>query len=739
MINDLGTHSETINQSYFLEATKGAGHPTNYLDRFPSELYNTSPDSVLYKLIYTLIGPAGIASLKQGYFEARLKFEEMGLELNELEKFYANPMGFGRIATETYSEDVVGLLNNDIWSKVKAADQAYKNRVLDFLHAARLGGTPDGIRYAAKSALGQDVEIIEGYQYLFDQHSDQMLDLDSTVPPSPSGTYSTEAFGILPNPEISKTVIQTISFDPIPNQGSFIIKYGSSLTPSISIEDTTSNFVIQNATADNYVYTYQTTTGHLIGKGATVYISGADISAYNGYFTVLSTTYNTFAVVGAKSFPGTPNFYDGKVTFDPKGTIVEDIRRSLVAIPSIKNNVKVSGNLENGFVIQFTGQLANQLDVGIITVDASSAYRFIDSENILPCSATVTSTSGAIPASEETAGLEPEVKHVLQSAVNQIKPVTSYPIVLDSASTWHHIQFDMGVKPIASSSEYSKVIRYVTGKNDVVWPSDPKNSLYWIVRDMEIEAPAGKSDFKETYQNFHQINTTSAYDKTNFLLSNQNYNIGRFDPSFVSAFPFLKQYDSDTTTKFSPNFAVADHTKPRTATAYDAGSGTPLIDGIYPSIYFNLKNVLKKSTNDMFWASVPKINGEYDYLEIDFGSTRAVNFISFEILKTPIGVTIEYDDLDYPGSKNWQPVTPETIPGSDENYSFSSDFTYSVGNQSPWDYATYSFRDANNNMIYTRYVRIKFSRKKASSLYIADFLKKPWSICVKNLRIGRNV
>ena len=98
---EVGQHTETINQQYLVEALQGPKHPSNYLDRFPDGIFNTSPDSVLYKLIYALIGPAGVASLKKGYFEARLKFEELGLESSELEKFYANPMGFGRFVEDS--------------------------------------------------------------------------------------------------------------------------------------------------------------------------------------------------------------------------------------------------------------------------------------------------------------------------------------------------------------------------------------------------------------------------------------------------------------------------------------------------------------------------------------------------------------------------------------------------------------------------------------------------------------
>jgi len=665
---EVGQHTETINQQYLVEALQGPKHPSSYLDRFPDGVFNTSPDSVLYKLIYALIGPAGVASLKKGYFEARLKFEELGLESSELGKFYSNPMGFGRIAEEEYSEDPTGLLNNDIWSRVKSQDQAYRNRVLDFLHGARLGGTPDGMRYAAKSALNHDVDIIEGYQYIFDQNSDQVIGIKNAVPPSALGIYSTEAFAIVPKPETSLNSIQTIKFNPVPDLGTF-----------------------------TFLYKFETT--ETISASATAL----------------------------------------------------DVQKALVKLKSIQNNVLVSGTVASGFTIQFVGQLSNQRDVDILSVDPSG----LALASGKPCSAVVQSNSGVLSPNDGNVTASAEGRKYLEEAIDQIRPVATYPVLISGRSNWNQILFDQeSIDPIASS-EYSKAIRYVTGRIDVGWPENTKKTSYWIKKNVEVEAPSLKNDYKESYQDFHIINQVYAFGADALTNSNylsdvtvlKNYNnshVGSFGQHFVKKVPFLKQFDTDNTEIFTPDNAIADHSKPRTITSYDLDNETSLIDGIYPSSYLKLKNITPKKVKGLFWASTPKSTGA-DYLEIDLGETRAINFITLELLKSPITLDIQYDTLDYGNYRNYVSVTPENIFETNQSYPFVKEFFYTALDPAPWEYTTYNFKDANQNMIYTRYIRIKFDRRTTGNASPANFMSddsgnpEAWSVCVRNLRIGRNV
>ena len=80
-------YTEVIDQSFFIEPLGGPQNPTNYLDRFPDEVYNKSIDSHLVKFLYSLLGPAGIGWLRKNYLEARLQLEEYGVDLFNLDSF----------------------------------------------------------------------------------------------------------------------------------------------------------------------------------------------------------------------------------------------------------------------------------------------------------------------------------------------------------------------------------------------------------------------------------------------------------------------------------------------------------------------------------------------------------------------------------------------------------------------------------------------------------------------------
>jgi hypothetical protein len=214
MSESLGTTVETpdvttvINQQVFIEPLGGPKHPISYLDAFPETLYNKSLDSNLVALMYTLLGPAGVGTLKQNYLQARLNIEANGLRTTELDAFYAEPFSFARLAFETYTDDTEGLLNNEQWEKIQESDSSYKNRAINYLKAVRAGGTLLGITLAAKSALNRAVEIVENYHALYDGFSDDPLGIELI-----GLTKSTEEIILLPRQEHPQSAQQTISIE----------------------------------------------------------------------------------------------------------------------------------------------------------------------------------------------------------------------------------------------------------------------------------------------------------------------------------------------------------------------------------------------------------------------------------------------------------------------------------------------------------------------------------------------
>jgi len=198
----------TINQQFFIEPLGGPKHPVSYLDAFPETLYNKSLDSNLVALMYTLLGPAGMGTLKQNYLSARLNVEHNGLSTAELDAFYAEPFSFARLAFETYTDDTEGLLNHEQTEHINESDSSYKNRAINYLKAVRAGGTLLGIELAAKSALNRAVDIVENYHALYDQYSDDPLGLELI-----GLTRSTEEAILLPRQEHPQSAQQTISIE----------------------------------------------------------------------------------------------------------------------------------------------------------------------------------------------------------------------------------------------------------------------------------------------------------------------------------------------------------------------------------------------------------------------------------------------------------------------------------------------------------------------------------------------
>jgi hypothetical protein len=197
-----------VSQQFFIEPQGGPQHPVSYLDAFPNTIYNKSINSNLVALMYALLGPAGLGGLRKDYLLARLSIEDAGLHTVDLDAFYANPLGFTRLASETYLTDTEGLLTNAQWEQIQTADASYRNRAIDYLNALRAGGTLQGLTLAAKSGLNHSVELVENYRALYDKYSDDPLGLEII-----GLTKSTEEVIVLPRQELPQSSLQRIMLE----------------------------------------------------------------------------------------------------------------------------------------------------------------------------------------------------------------------------------------------------------------------------------------------------------------------------------------------------------------------------------------------------------------------------------------------------------------------------------------------------------------------------------------------
>lgn len=226
----LPTTSGVIEQQYLIEALGGTRSPTQYVDRFPDDLYSKAPESHLIRFLYALLGPSGVGQLHENYLRARLALEDHGLEGFDLEAFFGSPFKFGRILNELYESDPSGVLTQEEWDLIRARDSRYRSRAIDFFNGARAGTSPEGMRLVARAGLGHDVEIIENYRYLFDAHSDAPLGLDYF-----GKTESTEEMIVVPRRETSQSEVQQINIDA--DGGYFQLEFRGAVTGAIDWTD----------------------------------------------------------------------------------------------------------------------------------------------------------------------------------------------------------------------------------------------------------------------------------------------------------------------------------------------------------------------------------------------------------------------------------------------------------------------------------------------------------------------
>lgn len=662
-LNNAPSYVESVDLRYFLEPLTGSGPTASYLDRFPDELYNKSPDTHFMRFMYVLLGPAGLGWLVQALLLLRLKLEAAGLENAELDAFYGDPLSFSRTLDEQYNDDLAGLLTAEQWAALKSYDESYRSRAIRYLHGVRLGNTPTGMQLVAESGLGENVEIVENYRALFDMHSDDPLGL-----PLEGSTVDLGEWIVKPRPAISRTTVVTISFDFDISGGALVFEFNGRLTPNLPW--TTDLIAVQNA-------------------------------------------------LGALS------------TIGPGNVLV------------------VGGPIPNAFIITFTGALANQslppLNVTSAPedplVNSSGAIRQIYRET----------TMGTIDASQEIVSIADFDKYSMQVAIDLIRPVGTFPTFSQGRST----QSLQVWQNVVASSENTEVLRYVTGAPGVSWP--PTDNTNWIQSSVENEAPR-LNDVPGHYVGFHNVIDviahtdgvfegigmatlpllfpTTVFADSPYIPKYNSVHVGGFTPQICAMIPFFKQFNN-TTTIFSASNALAEYPELLAITG-QTEDNVALINRMYPITTLGLQGVPVLQRQDQtFWASQERPSGT-EFLELDLGTPQAVNFVSFEITRKPIDIAVNYDTLDQWPAINYTPVTPNS------DYPWDGAIFFESTQQNPWHYMEFRFDDG-VDMIFTRFIQLAFTRRPDATAY-GRFLydpntqiQTPWSIEVRNLRVGRNV
>lgn len=412
------------------------------------------------------------------------------------------------------------------------------------------------------------------------------------------------------------------------------------------------------------------------------------------------------------------------------------LKMILEALPSIGiGNTTVSGGPlpDTPISIEFAGTLGFK---DVPQLQAISSLTGGTSPAI-----TVSTEQGGINQYDEVVNIPPRDQRYLRDALGRIKPVTAIVTYGQAGGT----RSAQAPNESFSSSNYSEVIRFVTGKAGVTWPAP--DGVFWIESLIEKQAPRTSSDLQYHYRGFHNIVGVDAYTESaltdpdyltnNWATAKTNYrdsHIGIFSNYQRALYPYLDNNIIDEA--YTTDRIPAAYAEPLTVSSVsEDGRDIQLINGVYPLDYSQLAGTPTiTSASDQFWASIERETGD-DYLEIDLGMVQPVNYIYLELSRKPYDIEIDYDLLDQAPSRAWQPVT------SDPDLPSITSIGYDAGSRNPWQSCEFYCLNSLGKTIYTRFLRIKLSRRNDTDSPFSnpDGTFIPYSIEARNLRVARNV
>jgi hypothetical protein len=126
----------------------------------------------------------------------------------DLDKLFGNPLRFPRLVSESYSQNpATDLITAAEWDGIKIKDSMYRARIHDFMAAIAHGGTKEGIRLAARAAVGVDCMVLEAWRYYKSRGLDE--DLSRTWPYQQTGQshYLSDNVGYSDNHDYGDVVI----------------------------------------------------------------------------------------------------------------------------------------------------------------------------------------------------------------------------------------------------------------------------------------------------------------------------------------------------------------------------------------------------------------------------------------------------------------------------------------------------------------------------------------------------
>lgn len=367
------------------------------------------------------------------------------------------------------------------------------------------------------------------------------------------------------------------------------------------------------------------------------------------------------------------------VTISPTASRLE-VQEALEELPNIgKENVSVVGVAGNWYIT-----FQNKIDtdnIGLLNI-----YNYMTKGTIY-----LTTYYGFVETNEESINVNSSDAYTMLSALNNTKPVDSIPTIYPNSGAFRRVFW----KNVVGSSEYSEGVKFVTGLAAITWPTN--QTKFWVRPSEEKQSLRINKDVQYGYQGWHNVSSVTA----------------------SSVGVKVTENESKPVEVYEANAVLADYPEPLWVTSSNESENIELfIDGIYPIEYSSLPGMAPINFKQHFWISTEREGTEF--LEIDLGTTQAVNYINFDITYNPIRVDVFYNALDSETERNYVPVTP-VLP-------YNNVLT-NVVSESPKASVELAFSNSLKQMVFTRQIKIQFTRASGFKGQIE----------VANLRLGRNI
>lgn len=340
-----------------------------------------------------------------------------------------------------------------------------------------------------------------------------------------------------------------------------------------------------------------------------------------------------------------------------------------------------------------------------------------------------------------TPTLLPKDTRQISRLLDMIKPVST----IGTIYTGQTIRGVRAVRATGASSTYFQVDRSVTGRADINWPTINVSNGYWIDTTAR-QAP--------TYAFMNRQESVTYLSVANVTASSTH--LGYFNAQQQQLFSHLQNVNN-TYTPFKPEFSFDNSIAPINLGISWTGGGSSgnniVVNNSYPLGYFSTIESALTSTAPIqqFWASDERfptattedtlrwgetggmwgddihfgdttLRENREWIMYDFGRTRPVNYIHFEICQKPIDWIIQYKD----GSV-WKNIPLR------EDFDITMSSSYLPSSANPW-----SDFDAYFDTVQTQYIRILFNRRdEAFPLVTSDPIA--FSIEVRGTRLMHTI